>query len=318
MIRVGLLCAATYGFGGPRTPGCPHGTAFATAFNGHDAEKRRAYDWRVFTVASRRLPDVRVVKVWDSDRVWAERLADVCAIPEVCDTPEECASGVDAVIAADDGSCEQGEYALPALRRGIPTFVDKPIAVTARRAREIVDVARRHGAPLLSASALRFVPDVAALREAVRAGELGRVNLATTVCGNDLIYYGIHALEMAYGVLGAGAVSCVNVGQPGRNVVRVRFGDGRDLVLMVAEREHMRAGYQIDLFGQKGWRTVQPALADLYLYLMEQFLGMVRRGDKEVVPLDEMVEVIAVLEAGKRSLAAGREVTVREVFEVAE
>jgi predicted dehydrogenase len=109
-------------------------------------------------------------------------------------------------------------------------------------------------------------------------------------------------------------VSCLNVGQPGRNIVRVRFERGRDLVLMVGEGEFMQAGYQINVYGQKGWRSVQPDLTDLYLYLMEQFLDMVRSGKKEVVPLDEIVEVIAALEAGKRSLAEGREVSVAEVL----
>ena len=35
---------------------------------------------------------------------------------------------------------------------------------------------------------------------------------------------------------------------------------------------------------------------------------------KEPVPVEEEVEVIAVLEAGKRSLTEGREVTIKEVL----
>ena len=69
------------------------------------------------------------------------------------------------------------------------------------------------------------------------------------------------ALELAYAVLGRGAVSCLNIGQPGRNIVRVRFENGRDLMLMVAEKEWMRAGYQINLYGQKEWRTEQGGMA---------------------------------------------------------
>jgi predicted dehydrogenase len=172
-------------------------------------------------------------------------------------------------------------------------------------------VARQSGAPLMSASSLRFVPDVLALKK--EAPALGDIPLATTICGNELVYYGIHALETAYAVLGPGAVSCLNVGQPGRNVVRVRFAGGRDLVLMVAERHYMRAGYQINLYGSKGWRSLQPNLSDLYLYLLEKFLDVVRTR-KPVVPLDEIVEVIAVLEAGKRSLELGREVRIAEVL----
>ncbi len=312
MIKIGIVSAATYGYmGAPRTPGSFHGTAFCTAFNGFDADKRAQYEW-TFAAGSRPLEGARVVKVWDPEKEWAARLADVCSIPEVCDTPDECAAGVDAVVIIDDGSGEQADYAVTPLRQGIPTFIDKPLAMTARRAKQIVDIAAETGTPLMSASSLRYVPDILKLAEEVPT--LGDIHLATTICGNELVYYGIHALETAYAVLGAGAVSCLNVGQPGRNVVRVRFDSGRDLVLMVGEGQYMRAGYQINIYGKAGWRSVQPDLTDLYLYLMQAFLDMVRSGAKCVVPLDEMVEVIAVLEAGKRSLAEGREVTVAEML----
>ena len=75
----------------------------------------------------------------------------------------------------------------------------------------------------------------------------------------------------------------------------------------------MRAGYQINLYGQKGWRTLKPDLANLYTYLLEAFLGYVQTG-KEVVPIEEEVELIAALEAGKRSLKENREVTIAEVM----
>jgi len=310
-LKLGLISAATYGYmGAPRTPGSHHGTAFATACNGYDEVKRKEIEG-TFVAAKKRIETAEVVRIWDPVKAAAERLADVCGIATVCDTAEECAEGVDAVLIVDDGSGEQWRYALFPLRQGVPTFCDKPLAMTAKQAKEVADLARQTGTPFMSASSLRFVPDVVAL--AKEAPSLGDVHLATTICGNELVYYGIHALEMAYAVLGRGAVSCLNVGQPGRNVVRVRFENGRDLVLMVCEREWMRAGYQINLYGTKGWRTLTPQLADLYWYLLDKFFELVRTG-KESVPIEEEVEVIAVLEAGKRSLAEGREVPLAEML----
>jgi len=274
----------------------------------------KQWQW-TFAAARKRIEGARVVKVWDPDRTWAGRLADACAIPEVCETPEACAEGVDGVVIVDDGSGEQWRYALHPLQQGIPTFCDKPLAMTAHQAQQIADLVRETGTPFMSASSLRFVPDIVALRDEVAAlgdGPLGDVRLVTAVCGNELVYYGIHALSMYYGVFGGGAVSCVNVGQPDRNIVRVRFESGRDLVLIVAEGEYMRAGYQICVYGSRGWRTVNPDLADLYYYLQERFIHMLRTG-QEPVPVEQEVEVIAVLEAGKRSLIEGREVTLAQV-----
>ena len=315
MIKLGIISAATYGatYRGenvPRTPGSFHGTAFSSTFNGFDDAKVKQWTW-TFARAEKHIQDARVVKIWDPHKEWAERLAEACYINEVCDTPEDCAKDVDGVIIVDDGSGEQYKYAEYPLRHGIPTFCDKPLAMTARLAKKVADLVRETGTPFMSASSLRFVPDIIALKNELSG--LGDVHLATTICGNELVYYGIHALSMYYGVFGPGAVSCRNVGQPGRNIVRVRFENGRDLVLMVGEAEYMRAGYQINVYGTKGWRSLMPNLADLYYYLLEQFINMMKTG-KESVPVEEEVEVIAVLEAGKRSLSENREVTVAEVL----
>jgi predicted dehydrogenase len=310
-LKIGLISAASYGYrGAPRTSGSHHGTAFATSCNGFDETKRKQFEG-TFVAAKKHIEGVRVVNIWDPVRSAAERLADVCGIAKVCDSADECSDGVDAVAIVDDGSCEQWKYALTPLRKGVPTFCDKPLAITAKQAKAVAELARKSGTPFMSASSLRFVPDVLALAKEVPS--LGSIHLATTVCGNELVYYGIHALEMAYAVLGRGAVSCVNVGQPGRNIVRVHFAGGRDLLLLVAEKEWMRAGYQINLYGTKGWRILTPNLADLYWYLLDRFITLVRT-KKECVPIEEEVEVIAVLEAGKRSLEEKREVTLAEVL----
>lgn len=311
MLRIGLVSAATYGYmGAPRRPGSNHGTAFATTFNGYDDAKSRRYEW-TFVRSQRRLEGARILRVWDPHREWAERLADVCDISIVCESPEECAEDVDAVIVVDDGSGEHGQFAVTPLLKGVPTFCDKPLAMTARQAKALAEVARRAGTPLMSASSLRFVPDIVQLREEIPA--LGDVRLATVACAGELIYYGIHALEMAYAVLGRGAASCLNAGQPGLNVVRVRFENHGDVVLLVGEREWMQGGFQINLYGRQGWRSVRPDLSDLYSYLLERFLDYVQTG-QEVVPIEEEVEVVAALEAAKRSLTEKREIALTEVL----
>ncbi len=316
MIRLGIISAATYGatYRGkdvPRTPGSFHGTAFSTTFNGFDPVKAKQWQW-TFASGEKRIEEAKIVKIWDPHKEWAERLAEVCYIPEVCDTPEDCADDVDGVIIVDDGSGKQSDYAEYPLRKGVPTFCDKPLAMTARRAKEIADLVRKTDTPFMSASSLRFVPDIIALKNDVH--NLGNVHLVTSVCGNELVYYGIHALSMYYGVFGGGAVSCMNIGRPDRNIVRVRFENERDLVLIVAEPEYMQAGYQINVYGTKGWRSLIPDLSDLYYYLLERFIHVLKTGE-EVVPVEEEVEVIAVLEAGKRSLSEGREVTIAEVLQ---
>jgi len=311
MIKLGLISAASYGYlGASRKPGSNHGTAFATTLNGWDEEAAKRCEG-VFVRSQRRLTGARVTRVWDPDREAAERLASACSIETVCGFADEVSVGVDAVVVIDDGSGEQWRYARTPLIRGVPVFCDKPLAMTAKEARETVRFARSRGTRLMSASSLRFVPDILKLRSEVP--KLDGVHLATAACGNDLVYYGIHALSMIYAVLGAGAISAVNVGQPGLNQARIRFADHRDAILLVGDSSWMSAGYQINLYGHKGWRTVTPDLNHLYAYLLEAFLDYVRTG-VEPYPVEEEVELIAALEASKRSLQLGREVMIEEMW----
>lgn len=321
MLKIGLVSAGSYGASYlnpevPRTPGSFHGTAFACTFNGFDAAKvAELYTAPKYTfaAATKLIPDCKVVKVWDPLRETAERLAAACSIPEVAETAEACCDDVDAVIIVDDGTAKQYEYAFYPLEKGIPTFCDKPLAMTAKECREVSKAVMRTGTKFMSASSLRFVPDIVNTKREVAEGKWGDVWMATAACGNDLVYYGMHALSMAYGVFGGHAVTVNNVGQPGRNFCRVRFDSGRDVMLIVGEQPYTCAGWQFNLYGSKGWKPMTPDLTDLYTYLMQAFVDYVVK-DEQSVPVQSEVELIATLEAGKRSLAEGREVAVAEIL----
>lgn len=313
-LRIGLVSAASYGaaYGPdpqPRTPGSNHGTAFATTFNGFNEEKAKAFKG-TFVKSAKRIEGAKVVKIWDPDQTAAAAIADICGIGTVAASPEECVTDVDIALLIDDGSGAQWKYAEAALRKGIPTFCDKPLAMTAKEAAAIAKVAKETGTKFMSASSLRFVPDIVKLREDAKG--IGPIRLCTVTGPGDLVYYGIHALSMAYAVLGAGVVSAHNTGREGAHIVRLRREDECDIVLMVGAREKMRAGFSIQLFGEKGTLRVEPDLKDLYAYLLEAFLELVLR-DHVSVPVAEEVELIAALEAGQKSLELGREVKLGEV-----
>ncbi|MCB1091891.1 MAG: Gfo/Idh/MocA family oxidoreductase, partial [Verrucomicrobiae bacterium] len=183
MRRFAVISAATYGYmGAPRTPGSHHGTAFTTTFNGWDEEKAKTLEG-TFVKSGRRLEGARVVKIWDPDLAAAKRLADVCGIDEVAASAEAACDGVDAVLIIDDGSGAQWKYAVHPLKKGVPVFCDKPLAMTAREALGVAKLVRETKTPFMSASSLRFVPDIVKLREELP--QLGNVYLASAACGNE-------------------------------------------------------------------------------------------------------------------------------------
>src|SRR5690606_39908696 len=89
-----------------------------------------------FMKAAKRIYGGKVVKIWDPDKATATAIADICGIETAAATPEECVEDVDAALLIDDASGAQWKYAEAALRKGIPTFCDKPLAMRAKERSE--------------------------------------------------------------------------------------------------------------------------------------------------------------------------------------
>ena len=78
------------------------------------------------------------------------------------DDPADLFGKVDAVmIESVDGSVHL-DRAMPFLKKGMPTYVDKPFACSLADAREMFQVAMESHVPLMSSSSLRYAPEVVA------------------------------------------------------------------------------------------------------------------------------------------------------------
>ncbi len=298
MTRIGITAAVS--FEGKR--GCHHGNAFCSMFNGWDREKAEDLGFPTGGAGDLRIEGARVVRIYDDDREGAEMMAEIYGIDEVCDSPAGLTEGTAAVIVADSGECAKAELAIPALEKGMPTFIDKPLAETPEDARRIVDLAAKHKAPLMSCSSFRWCDAAREMREQI--SELGKVELLVGVAGQGQFHiYAIHPTEFAYGILGPGTVSVVNVGAEDRDIVRMRRRDGAQVVLNMYYREVISGGQVFTACSAGGWHTVSE-LGALYDPMLEAFLTMCQTGQMPISG-DEMVEVIAVMDAARRSREQG-------------
>ena len=87
---------------------------------------------------------------------------------------------VDAVYVATP-NWRHREHALPALARGIPVLLEKPMATSVADAEAINEAARRTGTPLMIAYPLHGHPVPLAGGARVRSGELGDVRMISSV-----------------------------------------------------------------------------------------------------------------------------------------
>ena len=283
-----------------RGTGAYHGRAFAAIINRYDEAAFRDYGWTTFAPA---LADrACVTHVWDIDREDAEKLASAANIEHVADTVEELIGQVDGVLVCDDGSLAHQQSALPFLEAGVPTFVDKPLSQDPDEAERIIETAAANGAPFFSASALRFASAVTD-RAQIEA-QVGEITAITGAGVNELVYYGIHPLETMLTVMGPGVESVINVGRPGEAIVRLRWRDGRQGVMIVYE-EGFSYTLEVTLHGTKGHvRMPVSDSADFYTNMIAAFLDMVETGEPPF-PAADTLEIVRVLALAKQSVLEG-------------
>ncbi len=293
MIRLGLVGGA----------GAYHGRSFSALINGLAEGQTHPEGWPKYAP---QVEGTRVVTVWDPDRGAAEALARAFGIARVVDRMEDAADGVDGVIVADDMTKRHHHRAKPFLRAGVPTFIDKPLAGDVDEAQELIGLAEQHGTPMMSASSLRYAKETEELR--ANPGALGNLLAATAVCKGELIYYGIHPLELAVSILGTGAWAVHNVGREGKNVVQVDYRDGKSLVLIVYAG--ISYVFQLNLYGDKGWRQVVVTdSAAFYANLLRKVAEMCRT-KQPPIPYAETLEIIKILAGAPRSLYEERRVVI--------
>ena len=101
-------------------------------------------------------------------------------------------------------SCLAGD-AEPLTRKralGLVRETDKILSNDLAGAKELVRLAGQYGAPLISHSALRYVPEVREFKK--REKEPGRIHLAVWIGPGDLMNYGMHTVEPALAMFGSG------------------------------------------------------------------------------------------------------------------
>jgi predicted dehydrogenase len=145
------------------------------------------------------------------------------------------------------------EQVKPVLAAKKPVFIDKPLAASYRDAKEIARLAREAGVPWFSSSSLRFWDETKRLKAVPEAGRILGANVygpaPTESHHPDLMWYGIHAVEMLFAVMGPGCESVSRVNTEGTDIVTGKWKDGR-LGVVRGIRKGKQA-YGIGIFGEK-------------------------------------------------------------------
>lgn len=154
-----------------------------------------------------RFTPMTITHVWDLDRQAAEAYAAQYAGARAVGGYADMVGQVDGVILDDFNSCQHFlELARPYLEAGTPMFINRPLALSLADAHAIIDLARRHGAPLMCASTFEFAPEVDQIRKrAANCAPLAGYAVANSM--SDYATHGIHGLWFAHACVGGGVRS---------------------------------------------------------------------------------------------------------------
>ncbi len=222
----------------------------------------------------------------------------VDSIPALCDL-------VDAILLESvDGRVHLAQ-ARQVLRSKKPVFIDKPLAASFVDAKEIARLARESGTPWFSSSSLRFAQ---AYQQALTDSASGKIYgvesygpAALEPTNPGLFWYGIHAVESLFTLMGPGCVSVTMTSNEDFDLAVGLWNDGR--IGVVKGLRKGKEDYGALLYREKGIFHV-PAQDVSYVPLIRQIMQFFKTGKPPVAP-EETLEIMAFMDAAERSRQQG-------------
>ncbi|MCI0339045.1 MAG: Gfo/Idh/MocA family oxidoreductase [Acidobacteria bacterium] len=290
-IRIGIIGCDT-----------SHVTAFTRLLNDKN-DQNHVPGARVVAAFKGGSPDVEASRT-RVDKFTAE-LQDKWGV-EIVGSIEELCRKVDAVLLESVDGRPHLNQVRPVLAAKKRVFIDKPFTASYADASEIARLAREAGVPFFSSSSLRFSADLQAIKNSDKHGGItGAFTYGpspTEPHHPDLFWYGIHAVEMLYTLMGTGCESITRTHTNGADVVVGKWKDGR-----IGTMRGIRDGkqdYGAVAFGLKASLTTPSPMKSDYRFLVVEIVKFFQTGVPPIQP-EETLEIMAFMEAADLSKARG-------------
>jgi hypothetical protein len=226
---------------------------------------------------------------------------------EIVDSIEKLCTKVDCVLLESVDGRPHLEQARPVFAAKKRVFIDKPLAGSLKDGREIARLSKESGTPFFSASSIRFYESILKTKE---DPDLGKIigcesfgHFSTEPHHPDLFWYGVHAVEGLFTVMGTGCESVTRVDSGDTMVVVGKWKGGR-----VGTFRGMKKGgkeYGVTVFGEKAERSSLAIKGkNGYANLVVEIVKFFKTGTPPV-SADEMIEVLAFMEAADVSKSKG-------------
>nr|MDO8118058.1 Gfo/Idh/MocA family oxidoreductase [Candidatus Sigynarchaeota archaeon] len=221
---------------------------------------------------------------------------------EIVDEIEHVAEKCDAlIITSCDGRqhLEQFEKIAPFKK---PVFIDKPFTCSLADALSIQKLARQHGTPCFSASALRYAKGIHGFMKskAINVAEIhGPVSILDDYPG--WFWYGVHVIEIALEFLGTGVTELSATRNGNVDLVDATWDGGRKAILIGHRYENDHAWGARCWCEQGRFETIAATKPSFFDLMVPNIIEFFKSG---VSPVDvqEMIDVVRIAEAVNTSI----------------
>ena len=223
---------------------------------------------------------------------------------------ENAVKGVDGILLELNDPATHLEWVEKAVKTKLPIFLDKPLAATLNEGKRIVDLAKKNKVRLWTASSCRFFESLVKAKTDVPEPSFCNVfgALGQAAKGSDVIWYGVHAVEMLNELMGRGATSVVAKADDLGIVALVNFSAGRRGVVELNRKTGMYGGRLQNKDACKYFLNATDP-KPLYWYQMVKLKEFFLDG-KQPVELEDSLEAQAILDAIDSSLKSGGAVAI--------
>ncbi|HEX6546926.1 MAG TPA: Gfo/Idh/MocA family oxidoreductase [Bryobacteraceae bacterium] len=227
---------------------------------------------------------------------YAEELRDKWGVKFVDTIPALCSS-VDGILLESLDGRKHLSQMKEAVTCGKPLFIDKPLASTYADAKAIAQAAAAAHVPWFSSSSLRFT-EIQSLKQQPMNGVItwgpGPTEEHQAL---DLTWYGIHAVEMLYTLMGTGCSEVTMTSSGEADVVTGKWQGGRIGTVRV-DRPYSKFGAVV--FRAKNQVDALPDIKVDYLPLVREIVKFMNT-KQPPVSNEETLEIMQFMDAAQRS-----------------
>lgn len=134
-------------------------------------------------------PGVELKYVWGETEEFAKKAMEKGQIPFMVKDPNEMLGKIDALIIDHRHPKHHLEAAIPFIKAGIPTFIDKPFCYRLEEGKKFLELARKYGTPITSYSSIAHSYGTDDIKKQVE--EIDEIN--------NIVRYGPCELDSKYG-----------------------------------------------------------------------------------------------------------------------